>query len=378
MNNRLTTQDLAGLLATKTGRTKKDSEQFIREFISAVTQGAFTDRLVKVKGLGTFKIIEVEDRESVNVNTGERFVIPGHFRFNFTPDKDLKELVNKPFSFFDTTEIEEGKDISELLTAETEEEIAEPEEALIPEQKEEQILEPEEEQIPEQKEAQIPESKEEVLPEIEESVEEPEMPEELPEVHDEPIAPSRQEDKESPSQEPQKPQKGKKNRGWLFVLWGIILLVIGIIGYKYRIYLQEIEQERRIEQIIAILGPEVQEEEQQIPIESEESVNDSIVVVAEEEKQPEKITVETPKILKTVKIEAGSRLTLIALEHYGNKIFWVYLYAFNKEKINDPNNIPIGTEIQVPSPEQYGINAKDRSSIEKASALQTEILTGKK
>ena len=73
MNNRLTIQDLAGLLAEYTGKDKNSSERFLREFIAVVSEGVYTDKLVKVKGLGTFKIIPVEKRESIHVNTGERF-----------------------------------------------------------------------------------------------------------------------------------------------------------------------------------------------------------------------------------------------------------------------------------------------------------------
>ena len=73
MNNRLAIQDLAGLLAEYTGKDKNSSERFLREFIAVVSEGVYTDKLVKVKGLGTFKIIPVEKRESIHVNTGERF-----------------------------------------------------------------------------------------------------------------------------------------------------------------------------------------------------------------------------------------------------------------------------------------------------------------
>ena len=114
MNNRLAIQDLAGLLAEYTGKDKNSSERFLREFIAVVSEGVYTDKLVKVKGLGTFKIIPVEKRESIHVNTGERFVIPEHYKFSFLPDKELRELVNKPFSFFETTELRENVDFTDM------------------------------------------------------------------------------------------------------------------------------------------------------------------------------------------------------------------------------------------------------------------------
>lgn len=104
MNNRLSIQDLASILSAQTGKSEEEAFRFLQEFIAVVSDGVYNDKLVKVKGLGSFKIIRVEERASVSVNSGERFVIPSHFKFTFTPDKELKELVNKPFSLFDTVE----------------------------------------------------------------------------------------------------------------------------------------------------------------------------------------------------------------------------------------------------------------------------------
>ena len=104
-----------------------------------VSEGVYTDKLVKVKGLGTFKIIPVEKRESIHVNTGERFVIPEHYKFSFLPDKELRELVNKPFSFFETTELRENVDFTDMDVVLDEPDIKETEdesiEEMIPEEK---------------------------------------------------------------------------------------------------------------------------------------------------------------------------------------------------------------------------------------------------
>ena len=114
MNNKLTLSDIAGLLAERSGKDRKAAEEFLRELIAVVSDGLFVDRLVKIKGLGTFKIIPVEQRESVHVNTGERFVIPAHYKYSFLPDKELRDTVNTPFSFFETTEIVGDADFSDL------------------------------------------------------------------------------------------------------------------------------------------------------------------------------------------------------------------------------------------------------------------------
>lgn len=114
MNNRLAIQDIAAILSEKTGRSKSDSERFLRAFVTVTTDGLMTDKLVKVKGLGIFKLVLVEQRESVDVNTGDRFVLPAHYKCSFLPDTELRDLVNEPFSFFETIELAENVDIRGL------------------------------------------------------------------------------------------------------------------------------------------------------------------------------------------------------------------------------------------------------------------------
>lgn len=135
MNNKLSLVDIAALLSERTGKDKKATEQFLREFIQVVSAGLFTDKIVKIKGLGTFKIIPVEERESVHVNTGERFIIPAHYKYSFLPDKELRDTVNAPFAFFETTEIGNDVDFSDLEESEEAETATEDEsvEEVLPE-----------------------------------------------------------------------------------------------------------------------------------------------------------------------------------------------------------------------------------------------------
>lgn len=102
MNERLTIQDLIDLLANKHSMTKKDAEAFVKEFFLLIEEALENEKYVKIKGLGTFKLIEVDNRESVNVNTGERFQIKGHTKVSFTPDTNLRDAINKPFAHFET------------------------------------------------------------------------------------------------------------------------------------------------------------------------------------------------------------------------------------------------------------------------------------
>ena len=105
---RISIQEIAAVLTIKCGLTKKDAKRFATTMFEVVKEGLESERLVKIKGLGTFKVIDIEARESVNVNTGERVLIEGHGKVTFTPDATMKELVNKPFSQFETVVLNEG------------------------------------------------------------------------------------------------------------------------------------------------------------------------------------------------------------------------------------------------------------------------------
>ena len=114
MEGKVLLQDLAQSLASNRGMQRKDAETFLKAFFETISEGILQDKMVKIKGLGTFKMIEVQERESVNVNTGERIVIPGHSKINFTPDVELKDQVNKPFALFQTVIINEGTSLEDM------------------------------------------------------------------------------------------------------------------------------------------------------------------------------------------------------------------------------------------------------------------------
>lgn len=106
--------DLAAILADSYGMDAKTSQTFVKAVFEIVEEFIAKDKLVKIKGFGTFKLINVSDRESVNVNTGERIVIAGHSKLTFTPDSALKDAVNRPFADFETTTLNEGTSIEEM------------------------------------------------------------------------------------------------------------------------------------------------------------------------------------------------------------------------------------------------------------------------
>lgn len=329
MNNRLNIQDLAGLLSEHTGKDKGEVERFLRDFISVVSEGVYTDKIVKVKGLGTFKIISVEKRESIHVNTGERFLIPEHYKFSFLPDKDLREQVNKPFSIFETTEINENVDFSDM---------------------DESVEEKETED----------ESVEEVMPDKEI-----------------PLANTQSKEKPEPAAEPspipkrpeERASKKPEDKGVLMIV-AFLIIVISVFFYLGR---NNWKPAPVREEVVTEAKDTVKDTVQ----ESAWMLHPDSVAEKTPHTEPEPYVEPASKPLGQVKIKHGDRLTVIALEYYGNKLFWVYIYQHNKAVIKDPNNVPIGTVIEIPAPESYGIDAKSRESREKAAALQTEILAGK-
>ena len=112
--SKISLSDLAQRLAEKSGISLQEAELFIRKMFDVANEGLQSDKLVKMKWLGTFKVMAVKDRESVDVNTGERIIIEGRDKISFTPDNILKEIVNKPFAQFETVVVNDGVDFDEI------------------------------------------------------------------------------------------------------------------------------------------------------------------------------------------------------------------------------------------------------------------------
>lgn len=136
---KITLTNIAEELAIRGGLDKETADSFVRAFVSTIEKGLDTDHLVKVKGLGTFKLMDMNDRSSVDVNSGERITIKGYTKVSFTPDSSMKEFVNRPFAHFEPTELNEGYPDEELaeetpLEPVTEEPVAgEPAEEVVQE-----------------------------------------------------------------------------------------------------------------------------------------------------------------------------------------------------------------------------------------------------
>ncbi|MBS5796167.1 MAG: HU family DNA-binding protein [Dysgonomonas mossii] len=119
MNERLSLQDLIDLLAKKQEITKKEAEVFLRELIAVISETIESNESVKIKDFGTFKLVKVNARKSVDVNTGEAIEIAAHYKLSFTPDKLLKEAINRPFAHFESVVLEEGVSFDNIEKDET-------------------------------------------------------------------------------------------------------------------------------------------------------------------------------------------------------------------------------------------------------------------
>ena len=227
--------ELAAVLSKRYGVNKKDATGFVTQMFDIIQQSLEQDKLVKIKGLGTFKIIDVDDRESVNVNTGERVLIEGHPKITFVPDALMKELVNKPFSQFETVVLNDGVDFEDAASEPSvaEPEIVETEPAVLESESEPAAMplvdfepEPEPELIPVSEPEAAPKSepapKPEAAPEPE-PVQEPAMEAE-PEQE---AAPETETEEESESQEEEYEEEASDGKKWWLAL---LALLIGLAG----------------------------------------------------------------------------------------------------------------------------------------------------
>lgn len=183
MNEKITLQDLVELMSIKHGITKKHADTIVREIFDVIEEALSTERYVKIKGFGTFKLTEVDSRESMNVNTGERIEIQGHTKISFTPDATMKELINKPFSHFETVVLNEGVQLEDISFEEEPEleEMSDEMDGKVLEQPE--IVVPEEVVVPEELPVEEPVTQEPLVSEeIPVPVEEPTVEEPLEEV----------------------------------------------------------------------------------------------------------------------------------------------------------------------------------------------------
>jgi nucleoid DNA-binding protein/nucleoid-associated protein YgaU len=388
MNEKITLQDLVELLSEKNDMTKKNADAFLRCMFDLIEEALTNEKYVKIKGLGTFKLTEVDSRESMNVNTGERIEIQGHTKISFTPDTTMKELINKPFSHFETVILNDGVEledtpfdiepkVEEMADEMVEKIIEEPQVEVEPvvEVKVEVVEEPVvspivDEPIPVEE---VSESVEEEPKEIEAVVdEEPEVSEpvdieEKPVEVEEKVEPIEEEIPEEEVSIPEEKVEEKpeifvpeapraENKTTFKVLIGIIVVLLLIILFGvYWIFFRQEKVDTNWEYTAPVkeTASVVQVEEQQAVKEDTLLVSeDTMVVQPVQEEQtmvlPEDVVYEITGTITTLTLEPGQTLVKLALKYYGSKNFWPYIVQHNPDVIKDADRVPKGATIKIP------------------------------
>ena len=387
MNEKITLQDLVELLSEKNGMTKKNADALFRGMFDLIEEALTNEKYVKVKGLGTFKLTEVDSRESMNVNTGERIEIQGHTKVSFTPDTTMKELINKPFSHFETVVLNDGVELEDTLVddeAKVVEVVDEKVENVIEQSQDtdqpvveevmevpaESIVSPiVEEQIPvEEISQQVEEEQENV---VEAPTEEPQIPEITtgeksiaedsktvePVLEETPMEAPKLEEKVEEKSEIIVPEVARSESKATFkVLIGIIIVLTIIILFGlYWIFLRQGEVSST--SVISIPVKEettvVQEEVQ--PAQKEGTLlvdKDTMIVQPEVVEQTsvlsEDVVYEITGTITTLTLEPGQTLVKLALKYYGSKNFWPYIVEHNPDVIKDADRVPKGATIKIP------------------------------
>ena len=383
MNEKISFPDLVGLLSSKMNITKKEAETFLKEFFTVSTEVITSGEELRINGLGLFKPIWVEARGSINIQTGEPVEIPGHYKLSFIPDKVLREAVNAPFSSFSvevlndhvpiedmtavpSQDIDENNDIcnTENVELQDSKEIREKEE-------EDEPIEPAHEYIQEDKSAD------------EESSESTVSSQEIEKFKEEIIQPeleTKVEEKEEDCYEDYLRKSASRKSFWWGVLsaFGIIIIclaggiffmgndspyVVKIGEYTLSLGKQSIDSRPMNNNPESVVLPENKDTLSEM--EKDSVLKDSVISASPLAAPEVKPVIET--------IRSGVFLTTLARKYFGHKAFWVYIYEENKDVIKNPNQVPIGTRLTIPSASKYDIDANNRTSVEKAKALAAKI-----
>ncbi|WP_302548312.1 HU family DNA-binding protein [Barnesiella intestinihominis] len=383
MNEKISFPDLVGLLSSKMNITKKEAETFLKEFFTVSTEVITSGEELRINGLGLFKPIWVEARGSINIQTGEPVEIPGHYKLSFIPDKVLREAVNAPFSSFSvevlndhvpiedmtavpSQDIDENNDIcnTENVELQDSKEIREKEE-------EDEPIEPAHEYIQEDKSAD------------EESSESTVSSQEIEKFQEEIIQPESEtkvEEKEEDCYEDYLRESASRKSFWWGVLsaFGIIIIclaggiffmgndspyVVKIGEYTLSLGKQSIDSRPMNNNPESVVLPENKDTLSEM--EKDSVLKDSVISASPLAAPEVKPVIET--------IRSGVFLTTLARKYFGHKAFWVYIYEENKDVIKNPNQVPIGTRLTIPSASKYDIDANNRTSVEKAKALAAKI-----
>ena len=429
MEKKVTFPELVELLAIKRDCTKREAENFLRELIALMTEVVSSGEVLRINGLGVFKPVWVEERASVNVQTGEPSVIPGHYKLTFTPAKAVREAVNEPFACFcveelpdDAPILSDGSKIDEVDADSADDD--EPIDGV------EAFVELLENTLPQNADEALPEMHPEPLIEVKEDtderVAEPEKvdeiealevvenpvtlsndnnnvcegiqpssadnikPEEVESCLEEDDAPVSTPDKATESADEMAENADEKvhkayHRGvWMgvgatFIVFVVVAIVVCLLLFSPRFDTWK----HRFSSLFSTDTVTKTEDVQPIDVLPMDTASrcvqaiDTIVVDAVSFDADSVVVSDldmTDTEVVTDTIRRGVFLTNVSYRHYGHKAFWVYIYEENSHIIANPDNVPVGTVVVIPPAEKYGIDATDTTAVnvalEKAEVIK--------
>lgn len=434
MNSKISLPEMVDLLSRKSDCTKKEAEAFLKEFFTLATEVLSSGESLKINGLGVFKPVWVEKRNSVNVQTGQPCEIPGHYKLSFTPDKSMRDAVNAPFACFEAEVIADDVDIkdteisdmvaedSDMIEADIDDSSTEMEAVVmsldkdtsdiviadIPDEQQnvKEEIQSDSNQLPNEINISDTNSQEENIEHrlpvevydtrttLEEKIKDSEEEKE----HIEVISVSVVDNYEKEEFRRKQTWRNRKNFWYGFVTSLLIFVIADLIWLCYNgtfgegqitisswipaIIKNQNQKGEKNKDSVSVVKALVTDSLKTTEVVRKDTAmleNKPIANINEKSnKVPEK-EINNDAILSeqtvTEIMKPGIFLTTLSLKHFGHKTFWVYIYQENKANIANPNSVPVGTKLIIPEKSKYNIDSNSRESVEKAKALATKILS---
>lgn len=365
MEEKITLSVLSTRIAENTGYPRKNCEDFLRELFTTVSETLSKGENVKIRGVGTFRIIYVAPRKSVDVNTGESIEIPGHNKIVFAAAKELAEDINEPFSIFETVELKEGYE----ETAEEEQgsglsSYSIEESAEVSDNESDNIA------------SAAPENNVEISEDPGEvqngSVVEDDVPQELETVSDE----------ETSYEYDSNARRGKRSFTFLMgfacgLALAAIVCLAGWLFFFNSVDLKSLLDRKPLDSTaIAELKSSSSVKDTSVSIVQEPVPSSDTVVKAGASDKSDIVEAVPTKPSDEKKYDTISKtryLTTMAKEYYGNYNLWPYIYEENKAFLGHPDRIKPGTRVVIPPLSKYGVNPDNPEDIKKAKRMGVEI-----
>lgn len=434
MNSKISLPEMVDLLSRKSDCTKKEAEAFLKEFFTLATEVLSSGESLKINGLGVFKPVWVEKRNSVNVQTGQPCEIPGHYKLSFTPDKSMRDAVNAPFACFEAEVIADDVDIkdteisdmvaedSDMIEADIDDSSTEMEAVVmsldkdtsdiviadIPDEQQnvKEEIQSDSNRLPneinisdtnsqeENAEHRLPVEVYDTRTTLEEKIKDSEEEKE----HIEVISVSVVDNYEKEEFRRKQTWRNRKNFWYGFVTSLLIFVIADLIWLCYNgtfgegqitisswipaIIKNQNQKGEKNKDSVSVVKALVTDSLKTTEVVRKDTAmleNKPIANINEKSnKVPEK-EINNDAILSeqtvTEIMKPGIFLTTLSLKHFGHKTFWVYIYQENKANIANPNSVPVGTKLIIPKKSKYNIDSNSRESVEKAKALATKILS---